>query len=105
MKILKITFTLAVITFLASCQKELSMEVENATLSAGTWEFQESAMKYGGKVYLSLLENTGRTKTLTISGKSLTGVENFLITLYTEDNFKEGGTYSASISEADFIYS
>ena len=104
MKILKITFyTLFIIAFLAACKKEFSLEDINIFVPGGTWEFQEGGTQYGGNVDSSFIEGTGATKSLTIEGKSLSGAENFSIILYATDSFTVG-SYSASVSEAEFEY-
>ncbi|MEP6596026.1 MAG: hypothetical protein ABJA71_08760 [Ginsengibacter sp.] len=105
MKILKITFfTLFIITLLISCKKEFSLENVNIVTPGGTWEFQEGATHYSGNVDSSFIDGTGATKSLSIEGKSLSGAEEFLITLYATDSFTVG-SYSTSISQAVFEYS
>jgi hypothetical protein len=105
MKILKFIFFILFVIAVASCKKEFSLENANFFVPAGTWQFQEGVNQYAGNVDSSFIgDEAGGSKSLTITGKSLSGGENFLITLYTADSFAVG-SYSASISEAVFDYS
>ncbi len=84
-----------------SCQKEYS--VEEGLLSSGTWQFNDASKLYTGDIDSAYIETTGSTKSLTLTGKSTDGQQDFLLHLYATDTFTVG-TYKASLFQSDFQY-
>jgi hypothetical protein len=84
-----------------SCQKEYS--VEEGLLTSGTWQFNDASKLYTGDIDSAYIETTGSTKSLTLTGKSTNGQQDFLLHLYATDTFRVG-TYKASLFQSDFQY-
>lgn len=104
MKILKISLFILIATALfTSCQKEYSLEGNNLKVPDGSWEFKDSLKQFIGNIDTAFIDSSGSTKTLTLSGTSITGGENFSLRLFTTGNFNVG-SYRASLAESEFNY-
>lgn len=103
MKILKaLGITFLAILFLASCQKEKSIE-DGGIAAVGSWQFTESGTLYTGNVDEAVLSTAGVTKTLTITGATSNQAQQFSIILSSTTSFAPG-SYKASLSQAEFKY-
>jgi hypothetical protein len=105
MKFIKTVFlTLtAIMFFFISCKKEYSYEDGNAGQANGTWQFNNGGTQYIGNVDLASIEEVSGTKVLTITGKSLDGLQDFTLRLYTTDSFIVT-SYLATLSQVEFDY-
>lgn len=103
MKILKSSgIIFLTLLFLASCQKEKSLE-DSGISAIGSWQFTQGSTLYTGNVDSAVLSTSGITKTLSIRGTNLNQAEKFSIVLSSDTSFAVG-TYRASLSQAEFRY-
>ncbi len=105
MKMLKpVFFTLLTIVVFVSCKKELSYEGGKVDVTNGTWQFQNGATQYIGDIDSAYILEVNGAKVLILAGRSLSGQENFRITLNAADTFTTT-SYVSSLSQSEFKYS
>lgn len=103
MKILKSSgIIFLTLLFLASCQKEKSLE-DGGISAVGSWQFTEGSTLYTGNVDSAVISTSGVTKTLTIRGATANQAQKFSIILSSATTFAVG-SYKASLSQAEFRY-
>ena len=102
MKSFKILFFfLFAFIFLNACKKEFSFEHNLQT--SNQWQFSNGASNYSGNINSVSRTSLGSTNQLTITGKTINGLESFELRLYG-DSLKTG-TYNASSFQSSFTYS
>lgn len=102
MKFFKIIFfVLSAFILLNACKKEFSFE--HNLQSSNQWQFSNGNTKYSGNINSVSHTTFGSTNQLTISGKTINGLESFELRLYG-DSLKTG-TYNASSFQSSFSYS
>ena len=103
MKFMKTILPIFAATMLLfSCAKEYSVESGGKQLSAGNWEFKDSAKEYMGFIDTAYIANAGNSKQLNLIGNSNNGLDQWSLRLYA-DTFVVG-SYKASLFQTTMKY-